>query len=190
MKNLLLSVAALIGILFLSNCEFDDHKVNVCHKGKVICISVHGIKAHKAHGDAIDKDGDGYFDIDNKCSETDCDDTDPNVYPGAEDPNGCNGAECSITLLEVLNATCGDTESYGLQYRVTYSNAPATGTLNVTLNGELFTYAITSSPQTVNAFGLPATGTGVDVVVNFSDDPSCELAIDDWFTAPDCGTEN
>lgn len=36
-------------------------------------------------------------------------------------------------------------------------------------------------------FGLPPTGIGVDVSANFSDDPMCELAVNDLYEAPDCG---
>ena len=49
-------------------------KVDVCHKGKIINVSVNSLSGHQGHGDAVDMDGDGYFDIDNSCSETDCDD--------------------------------------------------------------------------------------------------------------------
>ena len=52
-----------------------SNKINICHNGKIINININAIPAHQAHGDAVDMDGDGYFDIDNPCSETDCDDT-------------------------------------------------------------------------------------------------------------------
>ncbi len=39
------------------------------------------MSAHQGHGDAVDMDGDGYFDLDSPCSETDCDDTDAMVNP-------------------------------------------------------------------------------------------------------------
>ncbi|MBT8186093.1 MAG: hypothetical protein HKP24_06505 [Croceitalea sp.] len=55
-------------------------KANVCHKGKQIIVSVNALAAHQKHGDAIDFDGDGYYDQENTCSELiDADDTDPNV---------------------------------------------------------------------------------------------------------------
>ena len=56
------------------------NKVDVCHNGNVINVSVNALPAHQNHGDAVDMDGDGYFDIDNPCSDTDCDDNnyDPN----------------------------------------------------------------------------------------------------------------
>ena len=181
-----LSVLALCSVLLLSNCE--RHKVKVCHKGKIILIDFHAVPAHQGHGDAVDKDCDGYFDAENSCSEVDCDDTNPDINPGAEPPHDCSEDACSITLFEVLNATCGDPDpTYGLQLRITYENAPATGMLNVTIDGALFPFSIGTSPQTVNAFGLPPTGVGVDVTASFSDDPTCQLVVNDLYEAPDCG---
>src|SRR5690606_35989820 len=55
-------------------------KVDVCHKGHIINVSVNAVRAHKVHGDAIDLDGDGYFDKENVCSNfIDCDDNNPDV---------------------------------------------------------------------------------------------------------------
>ncbi len=59
-------------------------KVDICHNGRVINVSINALDAHQRHGDAVDLDGDGFFDIDNVCSETDCDDADPEVNPGVE----------------------------------------------------------------------------------------------------------
>jgi hypothetical protein len=42
-------------------------------------------------------DGDGYFDIDSSCSETDCDDNDPAIYPDAE--GICDDGEWSTAEL-------------------------------------------------------------------------------------------
>lgn len=184
----LLSLFALCCLLFLATCDL-DHKVNVCHKGKVISISTHALKAHKAHGDAVDKDGDGFFDIDNSCSEVDCDDENPSVFPGAGGTNDCDGIACSITDLEPLNYPCTDpTNTYDLQLQITYSNPPAAGTLDVTIDGALSSFAIGTSPQTINVFGLPPTGVDVDVTASFSADPSCALSVDNLYEAPDCGT--
>jgi hypothetical protein len=93
MKKLLLPFFAL---LFLISCgkesttdlvpETDNYadgtaadrssnKRDVCHNGDIINININAIPAHQAHGDAVDMDGDGFFDIENPCSETDCDDT-------------------------------------------------------------------------------------------------------------------
>jgi len=107
MKKLLLPFLAL---LFLISCEekvssneliiedqiYEDvsattrssNERDVCHNGNIININVNAIPGHQGHGDAVDMDEDGYFDIDNPCSETDCDDT---VY----DPENscCEGYE-------------------------------------------------------------------------------------------------
>ena len=107
MKKLILP---LLAILFLFGCEKENqiteadtavitnftstsavgrgNKVDVCHNGHVINININAVPAHVAHGDGVDMDGDGYFDIDNPCSATDCDDTDASVNPGAEED--CN----------------------------------------------------------------------------------------------------
>lgn len=186
MRNLFFNPLSLLGlcaILFLSSCE-KDHKVKVCHKGKIILIDVEAVPAHQAHGDAVDKDRDGYFDIENACSAVDCDDTDPNVNPGA---NNCPDP-CSITGFQLLNATCTDpSATYDLQLRITYENAPAAGTLDVSIDGAVTSFPIGTSPQIINVFGLPPTGVGVDVSASFSAEPGCELVVADLYEAPDCG---
>jgi hypothetical protein len=60
-------------------------KRDVCHNGNIINISVNAIPAHQAHGDAVDMDEDGYFDIDNPCSATDCNDNDALINPAADE---------------------------------------------------------------------------------------------------------
>lgn len=63
-------------------------KVDICHKGKIINVSVNAIGGHLGHGDAIDMDGDGFFNIENRCSETDYDDTIPFDQSTLEDEDG------------------------------------------------------------------------------------------------------
>jgi hypothetical protein len=58
----------------------ENQKVDVCHKGNIISVSVSSLSGHQGHGDAVDMDGDGYFDIENDCSEVDCDDTSYSEY--------------------------------------------------------------------------------------------------------------
>lgn len=186
MKKLSFSLCAFICIL-LAGCECDE-KIRVCHKGKVIYIDSHALTAHNGHGDAVDVDGDGYFAGDNACSEPDCDDTNANVNPGAAEPNDCTADLCNITNMEVLNATCTDPNpTYDLQLRVTFENAPATGTLDIIIDGTLFSFAIGTSPQTINAFALPPTGVDVNVTASFSDNPTCQLVVNGLYQAPDCG---
>lgn len=58
------------------NVKAKTGKVNICHKGKIINVNGNALNAHQKHGDAVDMDGDGLFDIENVCSATDCDDND------------------------------------------------------------------------------------------------------------------
>ena len=58
----------------VSATERSSNKRDVCHNGNIININVNAIPAHQGHGDAVDMDQDGYYDIENPCSETDCDD--------------------------------------------------------------------------------------------------------------------
>ena len=55
----------------------ENQNVDVCHKGSIINVSVNALSAHQGHGDAVDMDGDGYFDIENSCSDIDLDDSIP-----------------------------------------------------------------------------------------------------------------
>ncbi|MGB5203263.1 hypothetical protein [Eudoraea sp.] len=89
MKNLLLAILLLS---FVAGCDKEYSssdsenlltgvnakagKVDICHKGKIINVSSNAVPAHLNHGDAVDIDGDGLFNIDNLCSATDCDDSD------------------------------------------------------------------------------------------------------------------
>jgi hypothetical protein len=73
-------------------------KVDICHNDHIINVSINAVDAHKGHGDAIDMDGDGYFDIDNSCSETDCDDTYPAINPGTLE-NCEDGGDGSVAEL-------------------------------------------------------------------------------------------
>jgi hypothetical protein len=88
-----------IGLLLIASCEQDiivpkneginvdqssltrGNKIDVCHNGIIINVSVNALGGHQGHGDAVDMDGDGYFDIENNCSETDCNDTNAEVNP-------------------------------------------------------------------------------------------------------------
>lgn len=81
------------------NSKDQKGKVDVCHKGRIINISSSAVSAHQGHGDAVDQDGDGYFDKDNTCSETDCNDNDPAINPG--NPESCepdNGSTAELLI--------------------------------------------------------------------------------------------
>jgi len=91
-------------------------------------------------------------------------------------------APCAITAITAGTQTaCNPSDNtYTQQVTITYSDAPATGTLQV--NGTAF--AITSSPQTVTLTGLNSDGNTVDVSAVFSDDASCSMTVLGLFTAP------
>ncbi|WP_291726099.1 choice-of-anchor D domain-containing protein, partial [Bernardetia sp.] len=93
-----------------------------------------------------------------------------------------SAATCSITAISAGTQTAcvPASNTYTQEITVTYSNAPASGTLNV--NGQ--TFAITSSPQTVTLTGLTADGNSVDVVAVFSADAGCTFTETNAFTAP------
>ena len=113
MRNLILSFLL---ILFFTACENEQetvlpegqskaitartpNKVNVCHNGNIINISINALPDHQGHGDAVDLDGDGYFDLANDCvSGVDCDDTDADINAEGTDVP-CNGIDedCSGT---------------------------------------------------------------------------------------------
>jgi Putative metal-binding motif len=134
MKKLLFP---LLAILFLTACEKETAsdllpvpniqenssanlrvpapKIDVCHNGHIININLNAVPAHQAHGDAVDMDGDGYFDIENPCSATDCVDDNPEINPGAEEvcddgfDNNCNGLmDCDDEgCVEDVACLCG-----------------------------------------------------------------------------------
>jgi hypothetical protein len=121
MRNYIL--VFMIGILFLG-CKKDGNdlvisdgsnmimkagnQVAVCHTTgndwNIININMNSWSAHEAHGDAIDKDGDGYFDRECGCSEVDPDDNNPDVNPGAQ---------CVIVTKMISNGAQYNTKCIG-----------------------------------------------------------------------------
>ena len=98
-----------------------------------------------------------------------------------------NACPCAISNLSAgTQAACSPSDdTYTQEVVVTYTNAPASGTLNV--NGQSF--AITSSPQTVTLINLLADGNPVNVTAVFSDDVGCTLTSSGLFSAPvSCST--
>lgn len=85
--------------------------VAVCHKSganwNVISVNINSWPAHEAHGDAIDKDDDGYFDRECGCSEVDPDDNNPDIYPGEP------GDTCSIITKLIANGPNYDSKCMG-----------------------------------------------------------------------------
>jgi len=88
-------------------------KIKVCHQNGVeIAIDESSLAAHIAHGDAVDMDNDGFFDKDNPCSATDCNDNNAAITPGVSEicDNGiddnCNGQVdegCITTFVTICN---------------------------------------------------------------------------------------
>lgn len=76
------------------------NKVDICHNGKIISVNINAVPAHQAHGDAVDMDGDGYFDMVSDCGtgEADCDDNDPDV----------NVTVCGVTTYQFDNLSPGN----------------------------------------------------------------------------------
>jgi hypothetical protein len=92
---------------------------------------------------------------------------------------GQNCATCNTSALAAVPSACSN-NTYSVSITVTYSNPPASGTLDVM--GQSF--PITSSPQTVVISGLTADGAPVNVTASFSADPLCTLTSNALYTAP------
>ncbi len=89
----------------------ENAKVAICHNDHIINVSINAVPAHRGHGDAIDMDGDGYFDSDNSCSPSDCDDTDADSTPG---PDG----NCDMGSIEGLLPGTWETTDIVLEMKV------------------------------------------------------------------------
>lgn len=107
------------------------------------------------------------------------------------DANGCSStvtaqvtisSACVLSLTDFVNQTPCDpvTNTYSQDVELTYSDPPASGTIDV--NGQSF--PITVSPQTVTLVGLNADGLPVDVTATFSDNSGCTATTIAAFTAP------
>ena len=97
-----------------NNVSKQGNNVAVCHNnGNIIFVNENALSAHIAHGDAVDEDGDGFFNMENSCSEgIDCEDTNADVNPGAEEiytddiDNNCNDiVGYTITTIEDVNCS-------------------------------------------------------------------------------------
>lgn len=112
-----------------------SNKRNICHNGKIKNVSIDAIPDHRAHGDAVDMDEDGFFDLDNPCSLTDCDDTDAAINPDADEicgdgiDNNCNDEideGCISIPTIVLNGRTWTAENLNIDVpgSVCYDNDP------------------------------------------------------------------
>ena len=59
----------------------------------MINVSINAFSGHQNHGDAVERDGDGYFDLENNCTEMDCDDANADVNPGVAEEICDNGID-------------------------------------------------------------------------------------------------
>lgn len=88
---------------------------------------------------------------------------------------------CDITAVSATPSACNPADnSYTADVTVTYTNPPASGTINV--NGQ--TFPITTSPQTVTLTGLTSDGNNVNVTANFSADAACTFTQNNAYPAP------
>ena len=89
---------------------------------------------------------------------------------------------CNISALSAGTQTACNTtnNTYTQQVTVTYTNAPASGMLNVA--GQMF--AIGSSPQTVTLTGLDSDNNAVNVTASFTANAACTFTQNALFTAP------
>lgn len=102
-------------------------------------------------------------------------------------PDDCLDAACVINDLMFNDATCDNIDgTFDLSLEVQYSTPPSTGTLDVQIQNNTYSFVITGSPQTLVISGLDANGQSTDVTVEFSDLTSCFMTVDDLFTAPTC----
>ena len=95
MKNPILSLLSITLLLFLVNISFAQNS-NITKS-------------------CVDNDGDGYEDT--SCGGTDCDDSDPNIHPGAEEIPGngidenCDGSDACTCYVDADNDDYGDSNS-------------------------------------------------------------------------------
>lgn len=99
-----------------SSARTAGDKVSVCHKNATdIVIGAAAVQTHIDHGDAVDMDGDGFYNKENPCSEEiDCDDTNADIYPG----NGCpcvTEEEATQLALDEFNERGLEVNAIGFQ---------------------------------------------------------------------------
>lgn len=96
-----------------------------------------------------------------------------------------SGPTCSITDIALSNSgSCNDNgtasdasdDYYTADVTVTYSNAPASGTIDLTGTGVVggtTSVAVGTSPQTITGVQLAANGADVEIIATFSAETTC-----------------
>ncbi|WP_235297924.1 DUF1566 domain-containing protein [Portibacter marinus] len=134
------------------------NKREVCHKGEIISIDLTSIPDHQAHGDAIDMDGDGFFNIDNPCSEIDCDDT---LY---NPENLCSCVEGELEVHVDPDGIPNSSDEYTLY-------------VSPSDNG-LVTYNATQWPECVDILDLPNISDQAAALADFDGINNTSLIVD------------
>jgi surface protein len=126
----------------------DGIKVNVCHKnaGEII-IGYDAVQTHIDHGDAVDMDGDGFYDKENPCSDIiDCDDT-----------NYSETNFCCIVITPLTDANINEAVQLWLSDQAfaeaTYGHISNWCTSNITDMSNLF-YNATSFNEDISAWDV------------------------------------
>ena len=106
----------------------------------------------------------------------------------------CTGT-CAITAISTSNLSpCDDNgtpedgtdDFFTADVTVTFNDAPATGTLELTGDGTAsISVASLTSPHTFVGVTLPSDGGAIDLTATFSDETSCTLNEPNAGTAPD-----
>lgn len=93
--------------------------------------------------------------------------------------------DCAIADIALDGAPYNFTGStYDQSFAISYSFAPVSGTLDVTVAGQTINAALTGSPQMVTFTGLPSDGQAVSVTAAFSEEQTCTATATDLYVAP------
>ncbi|MEM1358255.1 MAG: hypothetical protein AAGF89_08660, partial [Bacteroidota bacterium] len=102
-------------------------------------------------------------------------------------PAACTPNECSLAATITTPTCVPATNRYDLTGQLTFSDAPTTGTLTVSADGQSQVFDVTdmsfASPLAYSLTGLISDGQPKELVAFFSDETSCRVEID--YTAPD-----
>lgn len=143
----------------------NNKKVDICHNGHIINVSVNAIPAHLMHGDPIDFDGDGYFSGPNNCNmPVDCDDNDGDYTNNCcVTTLYCGFLSGAVSIVVSFNGTCSTTVVYNY---TPCANGPITWTL-VSNAGGILTYQENNPCSDIDCI-ITLTPSGNSYEANFS----------------------